>query len=74
MENEIVKTFLVKVKIASATDGALEGTVNYEELLKKIKTGISLSVAICAGVMNSYQVGEILEMKKEKEKEEDYNG
>jgi len=74
MESEVIKTFLVKVKIQSATDGALEGTVNYEEVLKKIKTGISEAVAICAGVINSYQVGEILEVKKEKEKVEDYNG
>ncbi len=86
MENEVIRTFLVDVKITKATSGALEGDTNYEEILKKIKTGISEAVAICAGVINSYQVGEILEMKEEeqkkeaekmeeeKRKREDYNG
>jgi len=64
--NEIIKTFLVDVKICKSTPGALEGTTNYEEVLKKIRTGISEAVAICAGVVNSYQDGKILEVKKEK--------
>ncbi len=66
MESEIVKTFLVNVKIIKATDGVLEGDVNYEEILKKIKTGITEAVSICAGVINSYQIGEIVEKKREK--------
>ncbi len=70
METEIVKTFLVDVKITKATPGILEGTTNYEEILKKIKTGIAEAVAICAGVINSYQVGKILEVtKKDEEKD-----
>ena len=74
MEQYAHKTFIVHVKICKSTSGNMEGSVDYEEVLRKIKTGIAESVAICAGVINSYLIGEILDVKDEKKDEKKEGG
>jgi len=73
MEQYAHKTFIVHVKICKSTSGNMEGATDYEEILKKIKIGIAGAVNVCAGAINSYLIGEILD-EKEKEKEEKYYG
>lgn len=74
MEQENHKTFSVHVKICKSTPGRMESTQNYEDLLEKIRTGITEAVGVCAGTINSYQVGEISETEPVKNNEEENNG
>ena len=59
--DEIQKIFCVSVKFSKQTPGKLLDDLNYSELKRKVKEGISEAVGASQGVISCRQISEIEE-------------
>ena len=60
-------TFVVTVKVTKSVPGELDGDVNYDQLVKKLKINIEEAVCIQKGSLNSYLMGKVSTTNDEEE-------